>query len=338
MKPAGQWQRYGAWALHLHNLVVVITGASSGNGRAMAHAFARQGARLILVARSQQDLDETAVECRALGGTALPMAADVGDSAAVERIGEAALQEFGQIDIWINNAAIIHFGRIEDTPPEIIDQVLHTNINGYFNGTRVAIRQFRRAGGGMLINVSSVLAITAQPYGSAYVASKAAVRALSESIRQEVADVPGIKVCTVLPYAIDTPIYQRAANYSGHEAQPVVPRYSAQTVADTVLALVQRPRREVYAGKIGAFAALAKAVFPPLSDLVVSTAVNTIELRREPAPPTAGNAFVPLHGDPWTVGGGWKKPADRQMGTAIPLLLTAGAILLLASAARSRRA
>ncbi len=322
--------------MHLHQSVVVITGASSGNGRAIAHAFARHGARLVLVARGEEALEETASECRELGGTALPMAADVGDSTAIERVGEAALSEFGRIDIWINNAAIIHFGRIEDTPPEVIDQVLHTNINGYFNGTRVAVRQFRRTGSGMLINVSSVLAITAQPYGSAYVASKAAVRALSESVRQEVADVPAIKVCTVLPYAIDTPIYQRAANYSGHEAQPVLPRYSADTVADTVLALIKRPRREVYAGKIGAVAALAKAVFPPLSDLVVSTAVNAIELRKEPAPPSTGNAFSPIHNDPWTVSGGWKKPAGRQGGTAIPLLVTAGAILLFAGAIRSR--
>ena len=322
--------------MDLRNLVVVVTGASSGNGRAIAHAFARNGARLLLVARGEQALQDTASECRALGGIALPLAADVGDSAAVARAGEAALREFGRIDIWINNAAIIHFGLIEDTPPAIIDQVLHTNINGYFYGAQVAIPLFRQAGGGMLINVSSVLAITGQPYGSAYVASKAAVRALSECVRQEVIDVPGIKICTVLPYAIDTPIYQRAANYSGHEAQPVVPRYSAQTVADTVLALVERPRREVYAGKIGAVAAMAKAVFPRLSDLVVSTAVNTIELRKEPAAPTPGNAFAPVHDDPWTVSGGWKKPAGRHRGTALPLLLTAGAIFLVAGVAPSR--
>ncbi len=324
--------------MNLRNRVVVITGASSGNGRAIAHEFARRGARLVLVARSQEALDETAAECRDLGGAAVAIAADVGDSEAVERVGQAALREWGGIDIWINNAAIIHFGRIEDTPPSVIDQVLHTNINGYFNGTRVAIRQFRRAGNGMLINISSVLAITGQPYGSAYVASKAAIRGLSESIRQEVADVPGIKVCTVLPYAIDTPIYQRAANYSGHEAQPVVPRYSAQTVADAVIALLKRPRREVYAGKIGALSALAKTLFPPLSDLVVSTAVNTIELRKEPAPPSAGNAFKPIHDDEWTVSGGWKHPPGRIGGGALPFLLVAGSILLVAGALqRSRR-
>jgi short-subunit dehydrogenase len=324
--------------LNLLNIVVVVTGASSGNGRAIAHEFARGGARLVLVARSGETLDDVAAECREMGGEAFPITADVGDSQAVERVGEAALRQWGRIDIWINNAAIIHFGRIEDTPAAVIDQVLHTNINGYFNGTRVAIREFRRAGGGMLINISSVLAITGQPYGSAYVASKAAVRALSESIRQEVADVPAIKVCTVLPYAIDTPIYQRAANYSGHAAQPVVPRYSAQTVADTVIALLKRPRREVYAGKIGALAALAKTLFPPLSDLVVSTAVNTIELRKEPAADTTGNAFAPIHDDGWAVSGGWKHPPGRIGSGALPLLLIAGSLLLVAGAAqRSRR-
>ena len=318
------------------NKVVVITGASSGIGRATAHAFARRGARLVLLARDRAALDATAKECRELGADALVVTADVGDSAAMEAVGEQVLARFGRFDVWINCAAIIHFGRLEDNPAEIIDQVLRTNINGCFNGSRIAIRQFRRTGEGMLINMSSVLAITAQPYASAYVASKAAIRSLSDSLRQEVADVPGIKVCTVLPYAIDTPIYQHAPNYSGQKAQPVVPRYPAETVADTIIALLDRPQREVYAGKIGVLAALTKAVAPPLSDLVVSTAVNTIELRKESAPASAGNAFEPVH-DGWTVSGGWTALKVPRLANPAPLLFAAGAILVLGQLARVAR-
>jgi short-subunit dehydrogenase len=319
------------------NLVVVITGASSGNGRAIAQEFARQGAKLVLVARSEEALEATAKECRARGATAMPLVADVGDSSAIEAVGKQALERFGRIDVWVNNAAIIHFGRIEDNPAEIIDQVLRTNINGCFNGTRVAIRQFRQQGAGTLINISSVLAITAQPYASAYVASKAAIRGLSDSVRQEVADVAGIKVCTVLPYAIDTPIYQRAPNYSGQQAQPVVPRYPAQTVADTVVALIAHPQREVYAGKIGVLAAATKAVFPALNDLVVGTAVNTIELRSEPASATPGNAFSPVHDDQWTVSGGWTGYQVPRLGKPGLLLATAVAAVLLTQLARLSR-
>lgn len=316
--------------------VVVITGASSGIGRATAHEFARRGARLVLVARDRDALDATALECRDLGGIALPVVADVGDSVAVDAVGEQTLRHFGRLDVWINCAGIIHFGRLEDNPVEIIDQVLRTNINGCFNGARVAIRQFRQTGSGMLINLSSVLAITAQPYAAAYVASKAAVRALGDSLRQEVADVPGIKVCTVLPYAVDTPIYQRAPNYSGQQAQPVVPRYSAKTVADTIIGLLERPQREVYAGKVGVLAAMAKAVAPPLSDLVVSTAVNTIELSGNSAVPTPGNAFKPVH-DQWTVSGGWTSYKVPRVNHTGALLLAAGAVLLLAQAAQAGR-
>ncbi len=317
-------------------LVVVITGASSGNGRAIAHQLAREGAKLVLVARSQSALDETALECTRMGGTALTLAVDVGNAAAVEEIGTRTLERFGRMDVWVNCAAIIHFGRIEDTPSEVIDQVLHTNINGYFNGTRVAIRHFRGVGAGTLINVSSVLAITGQPYASAYVASKAAVRGLSESVRQEVADAPGIHVCSVLPYAIDTPIYQRAANYSGQEAQPVVPRYPASVVADAVVGLIDHPRREVYAGKVGVLAAMAKAVLPPVSDGIVRTAVNTVELSGRPAAPTQGNAFAPIH-EGWKVSGGWTNyQIPRVNSTAAVLVALAGLSLVMGLVRRPR--
>jgi len=224
-------------------LVVVITGASSGNGRATARKFARDGAAVVLVARDRSALEETAQECVELGGTALPVPADMGDHLAVARVGSEAVERFGRIDVWVNCAAILHFGRIEDTPPEILDQVLRTNVLGYFHGAQIAIEHFRKRGAGTLINISSVLAVTAQPYAAAYVASKAAIRAMSEALRQEVADMPRIHVCTVLPYAIDTPICQRAANYSGRLPQPVVPRYSPQTVADAVVRLARHRRR-----------------------------------------------------------------------------------------------
>ncbi|MDB5613167.1 MAG: short-chain dehydrogenase, partial [Devosia sp.] len=175
-------------------------------------------------------------------------------------------------------------------------------------------------------------AITGQPYASAYVASKAAIRGLSDSVRQEVADVPGIHVCTVLPYAIDTPIYQRAANYSGRDAQPVFPRYSAQTVAKTVIRLVRHPRREVYAGRTGLLAALNKMVSPQLSDLIVRGAVNTIELGDGETAPSAGNAFRPVH-DQWKVSGGWTVPKGRLAVPAVAVA-TAATIWLVAKLLR----
>ncbi|MFD2649134.1 SDR family NAD(P)-dependent oxidoreductase [Devosia albogilva] len=312
-------------------LVVVITGASSGNGRAIARRFARDGAAVVLVARDRAALDETAQECVELGGTALPVVADMGDHAAVARVGSEAVERFGRIDVWVNCAAILHFGRIDDTPPEIIEQVLRTNVLGYFNGAQVAIEHFRERRAGTLINISSVLAVTAQPYAAAYVASKAAIRAMSEAVRQEVADMPRIHVSTVLPYAIDTPIYQRAANYSGRLPQPVVPRYSPQTVADAVVRLTRHPRREVYVGKVGALAAWAKGLLPRSSDAVVRAAIHTIELARPGGAPTQGNAFQPIH-DQWKVSGGWRSPAKTPL--LAPALVAFGGLALLAALRR----
>lgn len=312
----------------MSKLIVVITGASSGNGRAIARKFSRHGAVVVLVARDKAALEETAQECIALGGTALPLVADMGDHAAVSRVGGEVANSFGHIDVWVNCAAILHFGRIEDTPPEIIEQVLRTNVLGYFNGARVAIEHFRNQGGGTLINISSVLAVTAQPYAAAYVASKAAIRAMSDALRQEVADMPRIHVCTVLPFAIDTPIYQRAANYSGRLPQPVLPRYSAETVADAVVPLVKHPRREVYVGKVGAFAAWAKRLLPRPSDAAVRAAIHMIELARPGGEPTQGNAFHPIH-DQWKVSGGWRKPRKAPLLT--PALVALGTLALLAA-------
>lgn len=314
--------------------VVVITGASSGNGRATARRFAGDGAALVLVARDRAALEETAQECLELGGTALPIVAHMDEHAAVARVGREAIEKFGRIDVWVNCAAILHFGRIEDTPPEIIEQVLRTNVLGYFNGAQIAIEHFRQRGVGTLINISSVLAVTAQPYAAAYVASKAAIRAMSDALRQEVADMPRIRVSTVLPYAVDTPIYQRAANYSGRLPQPVVPRYSAETVADAVVRLTRHPRREVYVGKVGALAAWAKGLLPRSTDAVVRAAIHTIELAKPGGEPTRGNAFQPVH-DQWKVSGGWRTPPKAPL---LALALVAlGALALWAALRRAAK-
>jgi short-subunit dehydrogenase len=316
----------------MSRLVVVVTGASSGNGRAIARRLARQGATMVLVARDAAALEETARECRGLGGTVLALAADVGDHDAVARIGRETVERFGGIDVWVNCAAILHFGRIEETPPAIIERVLRTNVLGYFNGAQVAIRQFRRQDAGILINISSVLAITAQPYAAAYVASKAAIRGMSDALRQEVAGARRIHVCTVLPFAIDTPIYQRAANYSGRLPRPVVPRYSADTVADAVVRLIKRPRREVYAGRAGILAAWVKTLLPRSSDTVVRAAIHTIELGKEGGEPTPGNAFRPVH-DRWKVSGGWRSTTGIRVLPATVLVI--GGLALLAMWHRS---
>ncbi|HET6518579.1 MAG TPA: SDR family NAD(P)-dependent oxidoreductase, partial [Geminicoccaceae bacterium] len=120
-----------------------------------------------------------------------------------------------RIDVWVNNAAVTLFGRLEETPPEVFDRVIRTNLFGYIYGARAVVPYFREQGSGTLTNVSSIVAYAGQPYTSAYVMTKAAIRVFGECLRQELLDAPDIHVCTVLPASSDTPLFQHGANYTG---------------------------------------------------------------------------------------------------------------------------
>lgn len=314
-------------AARLNGAVVVITGASSGNGRAIAHDFARQGARLVLAARRETALAEVAAECRALGGEAVVVMTDVGDADSVARLADEAVRTFGGFDVWVNNAGVLQFGRLDETPPEIVEQVIRTNLIGYLNGSREALRRFRAAGEGVLINVNSILGALGHPYTSAYVASKFAGRGLTESLRGEVADQPGIRVCEVLPAAIDTPIYQRAANYTGRAVRPLRVLHPPETVGRAVVRLAKRPRRQAYAGWSARPAVAGRALAPALAEKVVRAAADSIELERRAAAPSAGNLFAPSY-DAYRLSGGWRMTRRARTGVGATLGLTAAAAVL----------
>lgn len=296
-------------AATLEGRTVVIVGASSGNGRAAAHCFARHRAQLVLAARRGEVLEEVVRECKALGGTAIAVPADVADPPAVAAVARQAVARFGGIDVWVNCAAVLQFGRIEDTPPDVLERVITTNVVGYLYGSQAAIRQFRRQGSGILINVSSVLGIAAEAYSSAYSASKLAIRGLTDSLREEVSDAPDIHVCSVFPFAIDTPIYQRAANFTGHKITPIHPRYSADVVAKAIVELARRPRPEIYAGGLAAFFRWPAAIAPVLTARLIRKAALAMQIHKAKAPISRGNVFEPSH-DAFKVSGEWPHTAS----------------------------
>src|SRR5919202_1400813 len=173
----------------LSQSVVVVTGASSGIGRATALAFARAGASVVLTARRVAPLQAAAAECERLGSGALAVPADVRDAAALERVAAEAQARFRGLDVWVNNAGVTLLGRFEDAPGDLWREVLETNFFGAVNGARVALPHLRRRGGGTLINVGSVNSRVGAPYASAYVASKFAIRGFAECQRDEAAIV-----------------------------------------------------------------------------------------------------------------------------------------------------
>ena len=178
--------------------VALITGASSGIGRAVAVALAGEGWALVLAARSRTDLRQTATGLP--GSVAVEVVtADVGDAADVDRLFEAATERFGRLDVVVHAAAAVGYGRFDDVPAEVFDRVITTNLLGTANVARAALQRFGTDGGGHLILLGSLLGKIAVPYMSPYVVSKWGVHALARIIRIEARQTPGVEVSMVSP-------------------------------------------------------------------------------------------------------------------------------------------
>jgi short-subunit dehydrogenase len=286
-------------------LVTVITGASSGIGRATARALAARRAVLILAARHGPPLEETAEECRALGAmSVLVRPLDVRDAEAVSGLARDAIERFGKIDVWINNAAQLAFGRFDVMPAEAFRLIIETNVLGMGNGARTAIGIFRTQGRGHLINIGSVLGRVSEPLVSAYAASKFAVEGMTRVMQQELRDEPHIRVSLALPWAIDTPIYRRAANFSGHAVRTIWPVYSPERAAAALCALIERPRHQTLIGAAAYAGTLALRV-SRVTTLALAAWIGP-KLQFEPTPDDESWGALRNESDAHAVSGGWR--------------------------------
>jgi len=296
---------------NLHGALVVLTGASSGIGRAAAQAFARQGARLVLAARDAEALAETADECRALGGEVLVVPTDVTHSDEVEALASAAA-EFGQgrIDVWINNAGIGAVGAFDETPLDAHEQVVQTDLLGYLRGAHAVLPYFKQQQRGVLINTLSVGSWVAQPFAAAYSASKFGLRGLSHALRGELAAWPDIHICDVYPGVVDTPGFRDGGNYAGRSLQPPPPLLDPRHVANAMVSLARHPRHTTSVGATATLLRLAHFLTPGfdrINGLLTGFALG----RARRVPTSSGNLFHPALGQR-RIDGGWRSEEDGK--------------------------
>lgn len=324
----------------LAGLSVVITGASSGIGRAAALTFARRGARVALAARRADLIEDLAGECRDLGTQAIAVPTDVTDAAAVDTLAQAARQAFGTIDVWINNAGTGVFGPYQDADIALHRRTIEVNLLGSMHGAYAVLPIFLGQGHGILINNISLGGWAPSPFAAAYTASKFALRGFSASLRQELGDHPDIHVCGVFPAIIDTPGLDHGANVSGRQINPGPLIYAPEDVAETFVSLVRRPRDEVAVGWPARAAQIAYALAPGPTEHLTGAFMRRALERARPAPRTEGALLRPLPTGRG-VSGGWRHRkglphSARQSSRMVGAIALAGLALLLGTKAAAR--
>lgn len=294
---------------------MVITGASSGIGRATALEWARRGGNVVLAARSQEVLEKVASDCEQSGGRALVVQADVSKEEEVNQLAAEAVKTFGKIDVWLNNAAVMIFGGFNDIPIKDFRRILETNLFGIIYGARAAIQQFRRQEEGILINMGSIAGVVGQPYSTPYSISKGGVQSLGISLGQELENYKYIHVCTLHPSIVDTPVFQNAANYSGHSINPPTSATPVTKVVKAILKLTKNPKKETFVGKRNLQIRLNRSLTPKLFDKVYRKVLGKIEFEEEGVPETSGNLFSPLPQQAGISGGWLKKEKQGKRST-----------------------
>jgi NAD(P)-dependent dehydrogenase (short-subunit alcohol dehydrogenase family) len=221
--------------------VVVVTGASSGIGRACARVFAEEGARVVIGARRGDLLAALESEIRGRGGECVAVVTDVADRAQVYALRDAALQRFGRVDVWINNAGYGMAAAVEQTSPEEMEAIWRVNYMGAFHGCQAALEPMRRQGDGHIVNVSSLAGRYAMPMAAAYSATKAALSALSESLDIEL-EGTGIRVTSAWVSFTETEFFGAMVKKIPDGSPTKGPVASADDVARRIVRCVKRPR------------------------------------------------------------------------------------------------
>ncbi len=282
----------------LEEQVAVIVGASQGIGRETALQMGRRGASVVLAARNEEALREVAREVERLGGRAEVVVTDVADWPQVERLAHRAVERFGRIDTWVNDAAVSAYGFFTDLAPDEVERVVRVNLLGQMHGVRAAIPHLRAAGGGTIVNLGSALSERAIPLQAAYVATKHGIKGFTDAVRMELDhQQTGINVTLIMPSSINTPLFSQALSRLGVRPAPVPPVYEPRVVAEAICFVAEHPRRTVVVGGWGKLLTVGSALSGELLDRYMLLGGMLIEQQRTERPDDGtNNLFEPIPG------------------------------------------
>jgi NAD(P)-dependent dehydrogenase (short-subunit alcohol dehydrogenase family) len=311
--------------------VVVVTGASAGVGRATAVEFGRRGYCVGLVARGADGLDGARREVQAVGGHPIVMHADVSDAEAVFHCADRVVEEFGRIDVWVNDAMATIFAPVHDITPKEFRRVTEVTYLGQVYGTMAALKHMRPANRGTIVQVGSALSYRAIPLQSAYCGAKFAIRGFTDALRSELKhDRSGVRLTMVQLPAVNTPQFDWSRSRLPKRLQPVPPIYQPEAIAREIFRAAIKAPRELWVGRPALKAIIGTMLLPHLGDRILAREGYSGQMTTEAAdiqPPD--NLFKPVSGDAGMHGRFDRKANDTVIGFNPGLLRLAAACAIL---------
>jgi NAD(P)-dependent dehydrogenase (short-subunit alcohol dehydrogenase family) len=278
---------------------IVITGASSGVGRAAARTFGARGDQVALLARGEEALEGARREVAAAGGRSVAIPTDVADAAQVEAAAERTEAELGPIDVWVNDAMTSVFAPVWEVEPDEFRRATEVTYLGFVWGTMAALRRMRPRDRGTIVQVGSALAYRGIPLQAAYCGAKHAMEGFSESVRTELLhESSNVRLTMVQMPALNTPQFDTVRTRLPRHPRPVAPVYQPEVAAKAIVWASQHPRREIKVGASTAITVIGNKILPGVGDhYLARTGFDSQQTDQPVNGDRPDNLFAPLPGD-----------------------------------------